>query len=240
MNKILKIICLLFLSLTFFSCSEEETESLEVKSELSAKDIAKYHNIAVGLYENSKSGNKEKKLSIIEIQQSVTNLMIKNYPDLMKDFTIPQQSNFLNSNYVVRSSYDTDFDFNSFLTDGLSTLVSENEISNIFSTEIMNLTTSEVSFSEKLEQIEILRNLTTDTNEDNFLDVYESTLSASNEYWNGSNYRTMSDPLNCGSQVVAADAVGAALGLWGSPIWSIIQGAVVSIAVSEDCEDEEE
>jgi len=238
MNKILKITFVLFLSLTFFACSEDEVGVTEDKIELSAQDIAKYHNIAVGLYESSKSNNKGEKLNILEIQQSVTDLMNKNYPDLMKNFTIPQKANFLNSNYVMKSSEYTDFDFNSFLIDGLNVMVSENEISQNFSTEIMNLTTSDISFSNKLGQIEKLRNGNISADENNFLDVYESTLSASNEYWNTSNSNAAKAArLNCSSQVIAADAVGAALGLFGSPLWSIIQGAVVSIAVSEDCQD---
>ena len=104
---------------------------------------------------------------------------------------------------------------------------------------------SDVSFSDKLKQIEILRNGTINTDKTKFyLDVYESTLSASNEYWMTSNSTSAKAVrLNCNSQVIAADAVGAALGLFGGPLWSIIQGAVVSIAVSEDCKennDEEE
>lgn len=43
--------------------------------------------------------------------------------------------------------------------------------------------------------------------------------------------------MKCSSGVIAADAVGAGLGLFGGPVWSIIQGAVVSIAVNEDCDD---
>ena len=68
-----------------------------------------------------------------------------------------------------------------------------------------------------------------------YLDVYEKTLSASNEYWTTSNSNSAKAlRLNGDSEVIAADAVGAALGLFGGPLWSIIQGAVVSIAVSED------
>jgi len=115
-------------------------------------------------------------------------------------------------------------------------MVKENEFSQDFASEIEALTISDVSFSDKLKQIEILRSGSMNTNKTYFyLDVFESTLSASNEYWKTSNSKAAKAVrLNGDSQVIAADAVGAALGLFGGPLWSIIQGAVVSIAVSED------
>jgi len=115
-------------------------------------------------------------------------------------------------------------------------MVKENEFSQDFAAEIEALTISDVSFSDKLKQIEILRSGSMNNNKTYFyLDVFESTLSASNEYWKTSNSKAAKAVrLNGDSQVIAADAVGAALGLFGGPLWSIIQGAVVSIAVSED------
>lgn len=231
MNKIFSITLLAILFLGVYSCSEDEAGISENQTKLTAKDIAKYHNIAVDLFEKSKANNKGEKLSIIDIQESVTELMKDNY-------VTPTKANFLTSKYVMKSSSDTDFDFNSFLNDGLNTMVSENKISQTFADEIMSLTSSDMSFSDMQNEINILKNNNLTTYENEFLNVYESTLSASNEYWNSSTSNgKMQAKMKCSSGVIAADAVGAGLGLFGGPVWSIIQGAVVSIAVNEDCND---
>lgn len=46
----------------------------------------------------------------------------------MENYVIPSTANFLTSKFVMKSSGDTDFDFNSFLNDDLNTMVSENKI----------------------------------------------------------------------------------------------------------------
>jgi hypothetical protein len=238
MNKIFSLTLLAILFLGVYSCSEDEARISENQTELTAKDIAKYHNIAVDLFEKSKANNKGEKLSIIDIQESVTELMKDNYPDLMENYVTPTKANFLTSKYVMKSSGDTDFDFNSFLNDGLNTMVSENKISQTFADEIMSLTNSDMSFSDMQNEINTLKNNNLTAYENEFLNVYESTLSASNEYWNSNTSNgKMQAKMKCSSGVIAADAVGSALGLWGSPLWSIVQGAVVSIAVNEDCKD---
>lgn len=238
MNKIFSLTLLAILFLGVYSCSEDEAGITETQKELTANDIAKYHNIAVDLFEQSKSKSKGEKLSIIDIQESVTELMKDNYPELMENYVTPTNANFLKSEYVMKSSGDTDFDFNSFLNDGLNTMVLENKITQTFADEIMSITNSDLSFSDMQIEINVLKNNNLSTYENEFLNVYESTLSASNDYWNSSTTNgKMQAKMKCSSGVIAADAVGAGLGLFGGPVWSIIQGAVVSIAVNEDCED---
>lgn len=236
MNKIFSLTLLAILFLGVYSCSEDEAGITETQKELTANDIAKYHNIAVDLFEQSKSKSKGEKLSIIDIQESVTELMKDNYPELMENYVTPTNANFLKSEYVMKSSGDTDFDFNSFLNDGLNTMVLENKITQTFADEIMSITNSDLSFSDMQIEINVLKNNNLSTYENEFLNVYESTLSASNDYWNSSTTNgKMQAKMKCSSGVIAADAVGAGLGLFGGPVWSIIQGAVVSIAVNENC-----
>lgn len=236
MNKIFSLTLLAILFLGVYSCSEDEAGITETQKELTANDIAKYHNIAVDLFEQSKSKSKGEKLSIIDIQESVTELMKDNYPELMENYVTPTNANFLKSEYVMKSSGDTDFDFNSFLNDGLNTMVLENKITQTFADEIMSITNSDLSFSDMQIEINVLKNNNLSTYENEFLNVYESTLSASNDYWNSSTTNgKMQAKMKCSSGAIAADAVGAGLGLFGGPVWSIIQGAVVSIAVNENC-----
>lgn len=75
MNKIFSLTLLAILFLGVYSCSKEELRISKNQTELTAKDIAKYQNIAVDLFEKSKANNKGEKLNIIDIQESVTKLI---------------------------------------------------------------------------------------------------------------------------------------------------------------------
>jgi hypothetical protein len=66
------------------------------------------------------------------------------------------------------------------------------------------------------------------------MNVFIEVYNASDDYWNNKKYTGNQLRLSHNSKVIAADAVGALLGLVGGPWWSIAQGAIVSIAFEED------
>lgn len=99
-----------FFSLT--SCSKDdnlhpysqipENSSLYNKeySVLTPKQIGEYHIIAVELYLENDNGSKK---TVKEIENTVVNLLTSQYPDLMKDFAINDEYNFIKPEYDAYS-----------------------------------------------------------------------------------------------------------------------------------------
>ncbi|WP_188438838.1 hypothetical protein [Planktosalinus lacus] len=230
------ILFLFFTSLT--SCSKDDlsktssidNSNIEVKQsfnkELDAQQIGEYHNIAVNLYLNYGNGDKK---TVKEIEQSVINLMTENYPSLMSGFEITKDYNFLTAAYNDTSINQQRLE--QIINSAFLQISANKNITTEFSNFIKNLTLEDDSISNKLKRIDSYSIQSSDESE--LLNTYREVLIASNELWSN---RSSGMKISCSSGVIAADAVGAATGLFGGPLWSIIQGAVVSIAVNEDCE----
>ncbi|RAJ11898.1 tudor domain-containing protein [Olleya aquimaris] len=236
---------LIFLSfiISFNSCSEDgliDDSSIETvnfddgdltvkrtsQTNLNAKQIGDFHNIAVDLFLNNNYG---KRKTVKEIEQTVVQLLSDNYPELMENFKMPTNHNSIASVYDSYSINESQLE--RIIDQGFSEITTNRNISNDFYLFIKDLTLTDNTVEDKLLQIQSFRTKSNDETE--LLEVYQEVLMASNELWNR---RWSNSRLSCSSGVIAADAARAALGLFGSPLWSIIQGAVVSIAVNEDCE----
>jgi len=245
MKSLKKILCLVFLSfvsLTVNSCGEEEFININnkdyLKSDFSSKkskifeitpqQIADYHNIAVELYFKNDDGNSK---NIEEIERSILNLMNIHHSDLMKDFNV--ENSFLKPIY---QEYSINSDQLKWIIDeGFKILALSKNISTTFTEDLKKLTLNKGSFEDKILYLNTYKSNNED--EKNIIEVYKKVLIASNNLWNVDNTTKASEKLKCSSDVIAADAIGTAVGLFGGPIWSIIQGAIVSIAVNEsDCE----
>lgn len=236
---------LIFLSfiISFNSCTEDgliDDSSIETvnfddgdltvkktsQTNLNAKQIGDFHNIAVDLFLDNNGG---KRKTVKEIEQTVVQLLSDNYPELMANFKMPTNHNSIA--YVYDSYSINESQLERIIDQGFSEITANRNISNDFYLFIKDLTLTDNTVEDKLLQIQSFRTKSNDETE--LLEVYQEVLMASNELWNR---RWSNSRLSCSSGVIAADAAGAALGLFGSPLWSIIQGAVVSIAVNEDCE----
>lgn len=243
--KTLKIFLLsIFISLVFFSltsCNEVDVTNSQVNSqselsvlskdasELTSKQIAEYHNIAVELFLNNDNGHKK---TIKEIENSVIELMTDNYPDLMRNFEVEDNYNFIKTEYNAYSINPNQLE--NIIDNGFDKLLLDKKISTTFAQDLKELTLNDaISFEDKISFLDSYS--ANGIYESNFIDVYKEVLIASNNLWN-LNATTAQAKMKCSSGVIAADAVGAGLGLFGGPVWSIIQGAVVSIAVNEDCD----
>ena len=90
------------------------------------------------------------------------------------------------------------------------------------------MNSEDLSYEEILYRVKKDKDIASNSFEKEFIDVFENTLSSSYEFW--SNYKETKAPLPKSSKVILADAGGAAVGLFGGPLWSIIQGAIVSVA----------
>ncbi|MGX1024587.1 hypothetical protein [Psychroflexus sp. MBR-150] len=236
--SILNFILFLFFT-SLISCSKDdlsETSTID-KSELEfkqslnknldAKQIGEYHNIAVNLYLNNGNGDKK---TVKEIEQSVIDLMSEHYPSLMTEFEISEEYNFLRDAYNDTSINQRRLE--QIIDKAFSKITKDKNVSVKFSEFIKNQTLDDSTIQNKLSSIQSYN--TESKDEIELLNTYKEVLIASNELWSN---RSSGMKISCSSGVIAADAVGAATGLFGGPLWSIVQGAVVSIAVNEDCEE---
>ena len=141
--KTLKIFLLsIFISLIFFSltsCSDDDVTNYQVKSqselsvlsknssELTSKQIAEYHNIAVELFLNNDDGHKK---TIKEIENSVIKLMTDKYPDLMRNFEVDDNYNFIKSEYNAFSINPNQLE--NIIDNGFNKFLLDKKISKIF------------------------------------------------------------------------------------------------------------
>lgn len=195
------------------------------RADLSPKEIAEYHERMLGLY--FEDYNPE--ITVEEKQEKTLSLMKENYPELMEGFRIPEEYNFLKIAYS--DTFIDEGKLEEFMQIGFERLMRANEISEELSSNLKNLTWAKGTLEAKLNCLREFQERAKNDNERQIIDVDREVLISSNSFWKereGQEARLKDD-----STVIAADAVGAALGLFGGPLWSIIQGAVVSIAVNE-------
>ena len=156
--------------------------------------------------------------------------MTNKYPDLMRNFEVDDHYNFIKSEYNAFSINPNQLE--NIIDNGFNKFLLDKKISKNFAQDLKELTLNdEISLKDKISFLDSYN--ATGIYESKFIEVYKEVLIASNNLWNLNGTKAK---MKCSSGVIAADAVGAGLGLFGGPVWSIIQGAVVSIAVNEDCD----
>ena len=204
----------------------EENVNVMNKGGLSSADIGRYHNIAVNLYFNNGGSSGA---TVEQIQDDIIKQMNSNYPSLMSGFSIDKNYNFISTYYSEKSISPSQK--TNLVNQGLNKMITDKTISSNFASSIKDVTLKKDTYANKITQLNSIK--ASNNDEAYILDTYKAVLTNSNNLWN--NGGQQSSRLKCSSGVIAADAVGAAVGLFGGPLWSIIQGAVVSIAVNEDC-----
>ena len=168
------------------------------------KDNGKIKGSVSEIIATLQNNNIDSRISNSDIDNSMNNLYQINF------FT-----QNLNSSLTKRENID------SFQEDALNFLISENEISNNAKNEIDNL--SSLSIPEmKLKTNELLVSSNYSNREKEYFAVFTCVYEKSNQFWVPSTTGRIAP--------YAADAVGGILGLYGGPIWSIIQGAACSAA----------
>lgn len=243
MNKIkLSILGLLFLTVTssiFYSCSNEEngvSGDSELKSysnikigEFTSGEIGLLHNKALqSLSDEGKlKGSKDEIISILSksnIDKRISSL------DIEKSTNQLYRSNIFISSTNIQSKKSS---LNELHEETLEYLISKLEISTKAKEKIDYL--SSLGLEDMKEETNSLLNSTEYTDkEKQYFAVYTSIYENSKLFWD-SKYQSKSSELQKVErwQPYAADAVGGLLGLYGGPVWSIVQGALLSAAFDE-------
>jgi len=257
------LLLILLLSGSFWGCNEDRASLFKqqifkgqasegVSADLKPEDIARIHNEIVAAYEELEKGNQ----NILAIEKDVVKLMKDKHPDIMKNFKV----NNLGEN-LLKTAYKNDhFDLDLFMKNAIPLMKSKTNVSQDVLDTILYIVKNEKEWSSGVNRIENYYLNHKLSEEDSYvLNTFRSVLLASYNYWHSKpNYSSYLSNKNFISSrnifknapkdppseekktpdVVSADAVGAALGLLGGPLWSIIQGAIVSIAVSDAPEPE--
>ncbi|CAA0149674.1 hypothetical protein ACE1MK_15305 [Tenacibaculum maritimum] len=243
MNKIkLSILGVLFFTVTssiFYSCSNEEkgiSEDSELKSysnikigEFTSGEIGIIHNkVLQSLSDKGKLKGSQKEIIFIlskaNIDKRISNL------DIEKSTNQLYQSKIFISSTNIQSKQSS---ISKLQEETLEYLISELEISSKAKEKIdylSNLGLVDIN-SMKEETNSLLNSIEYTDKEKQYFAVYTSIYENSKLFW-GSKYQNKSSKLQKVQRVApyAADATGAILGLYGGPVWSIIQGALLSAA----------
>ncbi len=132
---------------------------------------------------------------------------------------------------VSRQNNDT---LRLYLEERLNYSIQNNFISQEIGSFINEYTFNGYSYNEILTNVDSLINSGRYGGQDlEALQVFKEVLIASHELWQNSDQQR--PVFDCTDEVIAYDAAGAVLGLFGGPVWSIVQGALVSIAKNQDC-----
>lgn len=214
-----KIIFICFANFAIMNLSFSQNSSL---GNFSVNDFGELHNQILEII--NKSG-----ISIYE-RDSISNLLIEELP------IIDNRFNVINIKTAVNALYDNENFQKNILSNDKNVLDFQNYILNkLVSSEIVSTKFSEIINSIYDKDIltfnEIVNYQLTNGNlslaETNYLNVYSSVYNSSYIYWNSLTKK----PKPCKWCTTAGDAVGSLLGLFGTPAWAIIQGALVSMAL---------
>lgn len=214
-----KIIFICFANFAIMNLSFSQNSSL---GNFSVNDFGELHNQILEII--NKSG-----ISIYE-RDSISNLLIEELP------VIDNRFNIINIKTAVNALYDNENFQNNILSNDKNVLDFQNyTLNKVVNSEIVSIKFSEIINSIYDKDIltfnEIVNYQLTNGNlslaETNYLNVYSSIYNSSYLYWNSLTKK----PKPCKWCIYAGDAVGGVLGLFGSPAWSIIQGALVSAAI---------
>ena len=231
-NKISFLSLVALVAIAVFSCSKDNTEvqqpikPIEYQTmkigEFSSFEIGESHNISLSLLKESSSIKKS--------QKDFDKILSTELPKIDNRFTSKEISDAVNNLYssglLTFEKFNKAKSIASFQENVLNFLVSQNEISKNAKLEIDNLSILDIE-SMKLKTNELINSNEWTNKEKKYFAVYTSVYENSMIYWNNPNNISKKSSKTDG-KVYAADAAGAVLGLWASPIWSIIQGALAS------------
>lgn len=230
MRKVLKSVLVLSLFAgVLYSCNsndavvEKTPEAVNYSSlkigNLTAGEIGKLHNSSLQVLKN----NGTMKGSVTQI---ISTLQKSDFDNRISDNDIQNSLNDLYQTKLFTKNLTSPLskkeNIDNFQEDALNFLISKNEISQDAKTEINNLSTLDIS-SMKLKTNELLVSTQFTSKEKEYFAVYTSIYENSNQFWSANHLTARVAPY-------AADAIGGILGLYGGPVWSIIQGAACSAA----------
>lgn len=236
MRKTIKSIIALSLFIgVLYSCNSSDTATESPAAAISydnfkignltSGEIGALHNSALQVLKD----NGKLKSSVSEIVVTLQNNSIDNRisnVDIDNSMNNLYQIKFFNKN--LNSTFSKKVNTDNFQEDALNYLISKNEISIDAKNEIDNLSTLSIP-EMKLKTNELLISANYSNREKQYFAVYTSIYENSITFWSTNN-STSETSKTARWQPYAADAVGGILGLYGGPVWSIIQGAAVSAA----------
>lgn len=194
-------------------------------SEIKLSEYGFYHNEGVALfqknYDKVPSDSKE-------ALQNFTDLLIKKYPSRFEKVDV----NLLYTKFYGMNSLN--FDIKKLWANNKVEFISKQKVSIQFTTLINEIVEKELGFEQislKLTDFKSQNKLS--TNDLNALEVFESVLKSSNEYWTSTSLST--GKAKPGSKAIAADCLGALMFCYSGP-GSIIMGGVCSLFVNEAIE----
>lgn len=214
-----KIIFICFANFAIMNLSFTQNSSL---GNFSVNEFGEIHNQILEIINNSG-------ISIYE-KDSISNLLIEELP------VVDNRFNTINIKTAVNALYGNENFQNNILSNDKNVLDFQNyTLNKLVNSEIVSIKFSEIVNSIYDKDIitfnEIVNYQLTNGNlslaETNYLNVYSSIYNSSYVYWNSLTKK----PKPCKWCIYAGDAIGGVLGLFGSPAWSIIQGALVSAAI---------
>lgn len=232
MRKTIKSILALSLFIgVLYSCNSNDTSTenpheavsynnLKIGG-LTSGEIGTLHNNALQVLKD----NGKIKGSVSEIILTLQNNSIDNRisnVDIDNSMNNLYKIKFFNKN--LNSSFSKKENIDNFQEDALNFLISKNEISINAKNEIDNLSTLSVQ-EMKLKTNELLVSASYSNREKEYFAVFTCIYEKSNQFWIRSTTAKTAKVAP-----YAADAIGGILGLYGGPIWSIIQGAACSAA----------
>lgn len=243
MNKIkLSILGMLFLTVTvsiLYSCSNDDngvSGDSELKSYSNIK-IGEFTSGEIGLIHNKALQSLSDEGKLKGSQKEIISVLSKaNIDKRISNLDIEKSTNQLYQSSIFTSSISIQYKQSSISKlqeETLDYLISELEISSKAKEKIdylSNLGLADIN-SMKEETNSLLNSIEYTDKEKQYFAVYTSVYENSKLFWD-SKYPNKSSELQKTQRVApyAADAAGAILGLYGGPIWSIVQGALLSAA----------
>lgn len=237
-NLILFLVSLLVVGVVSLSCDDSTNRNENTSKTLSAKDVANIHNeVLTSFYHQNQLRASIQSLKFSDIHNNVVNILKENHADFFVDVKQEISIDPVFVNVVSRSSLRSSngsVDILSLIIDeSFNNLVNTNVYSSSFIADMKKIVTTDNDFIvDDLQTYAEENELTKE--ERLFIKVFIEVYNASDNYWNNQHKIENQLRWSKSSTVMAADAVGAVLGLYGGPAWSIIQGAIVSIAFNED------
>ncbi|MFZ4105917.1 hypothetical protein [Flavobacterium sp.] len=181
-----------------------------------ATEIGYYHNQVLNILSKNDllNGSPEK----------IKELLSAELPKIDKRF---MKSDIVESvdNLYLNTNFNTDLLINKNLLDYQANVLNVCENNKTISTNVKDLiiTNSKDIININRAIDSAVKSNFFSQNDKVYLQAYQSIYNNSNEYWNSNG--------STGKwQAYAADAVAGICGLYGGPVWSIVQGAIVSAA----------
>jgi hypothetical protein len=209
-----------------------KTASSQVSQIITIEEVGFFHNEVLDLTK-SYWDSPTQEFSRIEFLRQATDKLSKKYPNKFES-TLLQNLNVVDghSSPLLLNIHSTPKDMVSLkniMESNFLYLAEKKEISSNLANSFITIFSSEnYNFSRTKNDLTALLNSTNDPKEIEYITVGLNVLESSNYYW--SNNPTQ-NPSNFNSNPLW-DAAGAIAGLYGGPVWSIIQGGLVSAVMA--------